>query len=295
MNTGFKSHILLPADLPAGLLKLNLVWKNAGGTVIGTRKIEIDAGEADDSSSAGPAPVTTPGNLYLDLMEMALTGSLYLETGEEILRRDGRDWPEIAHTMIGVERLHHLRACVETAIRDGIPGGFIETGVWKGGACIMVRAIFESLGEQERNVWVADSFQGLPEPSAELYPADEQDEHHTFQELAISRQRVAEHFERYGLLDGRVKFLEGWFRDTLPDAPAGPLAIIRLDGDMYESTMDALVNLYPRLSPGGFCIIDDYGCIEACRMAVRDYRKSQGITAPVKMIDWTGAWWRKPR
>lgn len=295
-NTGFKSHIILPSAVPAGPLKLNLVWKNSGGEILGSREIEVDAGPAEISDPVTPEPAPTLGapSPYLDLMEKALTGALYLNDQEAVLRRDGRDWPEIAHTMIGIARLNHLRACVETAVREGIAGDFIETGVWKGGACIMARAIFKALGANDRKVWVADSFQGLPEPRADLYPADQNDEHHTFQELAISRERVAGHFERYGLLDDQVGFLEGWFKDTLPTAPAGPLAVIRLDGDMYESTMDALTHLYPRLSPGGFCIIDDYGCIEACREAVRDYRKAHEITAPIRMIDWTGAWWRKP-
>lgn len=296
VDTGYKAHLIIPPDIPAGTLKLDIIWKNAAGETLGSRAIEVavDAPECPAGPDS-PEPAVTPGNDYLDLIERALTGALFLDDERHAnLRRDGRDWPETAHTMIGMARLHHLRACVETAIRENIPGDLIETGVWKGGACILMRAVLKSLGIHNRTVWVADSFRGLPPPQEELYPADRGDNHHTFEELAISRERVASHFDRYGLLDGQVRFLEGWFRDTLPANPAGPLAVIRLDGDMYESTMDALVHLYPRLSPGGYCIIDDYGCIEACRMAVRDYRKQHGISAPVHMIDWTGAWWRKP-
>jgi predicted O-methyltransferase YrrM len=84
--------------------------------------------------------------------------------------------------------------------------------------------------------------------------------------LAVSREDVERNFAKYGLLDDRVVFLQGWFKDTLPSAPIGKIALLRLDGDMYESTMDALQNLYPKLSPGGYCIIDDF--FGPCRLAV---------------------------
>ena len=104
---------------------------------------------------------------------------------------------------------------------------------------------------------------------------------------------MKENFRRYGLLDDRVRFLQGWFKDTLPTVRDRRWAVIRLDGDMYESTMDALINLYDNLSPGGFAIIDDYGCIPACKQAVEDFRVARGITDPIQTIDWTGVYWRK--
>jgi O-methyltransferase len=94
------------------------------------------------------------------------------------------------------------------------------------------------------------------------------------------------------LLDDRVRFLPGWFKDTLPDAPIDRLALLRLDGDLYESTIQALEALYPRLSPGGFCIIDDY-IIKACRQAVADYRAKHGVSAEIIHIDGAGVFWRK--
>ncbi len=97
------------------------------------------------------------------------------------------------------------------------------------------------------------------------------------------------------MLDEGVRFLKGWFKDTLPSAEAEAYAVLRLDGDMYESTMDALNALYPKLSPGGFLIVDDYGAVPACRQAVEDYRAVHGIDEPIIEIDWTGAYWRKAR
>lgn len=139
--------------------------------------------------------------------------------------------------------MENLRSLATQVIEENVPGDFIETGVWRGGACIMMNAVLEAFEASDRLVWVADSFEGLPKPSPEKYPADEGDLHHTNRELAISIEEVKANFAAYGLLNERVRFLKGWFKDTLPNAPIEKLAILRLDGDMYESTMDALVSL----------------------------------------------------
>jgi len=208
---------------------------------------------------------------------------------------NGNYWPVRAHTMIGLRRLENIQFCVETTIRDGIPGDLIETGVWRGGACIFMRAILRAYGDTKRIVWLADSFAGLPPPDGAAYPADEGDIHHTYQEyLAVSRPKVEENFRRYGLLDGQVQFLEGWFKDTLPNAPIDRLAVLRLDGDMYESTTQALEFLYDKLSPGGFVIIDDYH-LGPCKQAVTDFRSQRGLNDPIIDIDGMGVFWRKSR
>ena len=127
-----------------------------------------------------------------------------------------------------------------------------------------MRAVLAAYGVNDRKVYVADSFAGLPPPAPEIFPADAGDTCHTHRFLSIPLEAVVENFRRYGLLDEQVVFLKGWFEDTLPTAPMSQLAVIRLDGDMYGSTMIALQNLYPKLSPGGFCIIDDYA-LKGCR------------------------------
>ena len=208
-------------------------------------------------------------------------------------RSQGRDWPPTAHTMIGLKRLNNLQFCIERVLADGVPGELMETGVWRGGATIFMKAVLNAYGVKDRLVWVADSFQGLPEPDAESYPADRRSTLHQISRLAIPRTEVMSNFERYGLLDENVRFLEGWFRDTLPSAPIESLAVLRLDGDLYESTMDALQALYPQLSPGGYLIVDDYYCLESCRLAVDDYREQERIVEPIERIDWTGVFWRK--
>ena len=191
--------------------------------------------------------------------------------------------------MIGLKRLDNLHACIESVIRDQVLGDFIETGVWRGGACIFMRAALNVYGDETRKIWLADSFEGLPRPDGRY----RQDEGSIFWKashtLAISLDQVRANFSRYGLLDERVRFLKGWFKDTLPTAPIERLAILRLDGDMYSSTMDSLTSLYPKLSSGGFAIIDDYA-IEACRKAVTDFRESNKINDPILPIDWTGVY-----
>ena len=167
--------------------------------------------------------------------------------------------------------------------------------MWRGGSTIFMRAVLKAHGVSDRVVWVADSFEGLPRPNEAQYPQDTGDVLYSHKELAVSLEQVKANFRRYDLLDEQVRFLKGWFRDTLPDAPIKELAVLRLDGDMYESTMDALRSLYPKLAPGGYLIVDDYGAIPACRRAVTDFREAQGIHEPIETIDWTGVWWRRSR
>ena len=207
-------------------------------------------------------------------------------------RMEGRIWPLVAHTMIGLKRLDNLEFCIEQVITNGVVGDLIETGVWRGGATIFMRAMLKAYGVTDRRVWVADSFEGLPPPTGK-YPHDAASRLHEARELAVSLEEVKTNFDRYGLLDDQVRFLKGWFRDTLPAAPIERLAVLRLDGDMYQSTMDALVNLYPKLSEGGYVIVDDYGAIPACRQAVHDYRSANDITEEIRDIDWTGIFWQK--
>jgi O-methyltransferase len=212
-------------------------------------------------------------------------------------RADGRDWPIEAETMIGLKRLLNLQQCIVDVIRNDVPGDLIETGVWRGGATIFMRAVLKAYGDTERTVWVADSFEGLPPPNPERYPADRGDTFHTANNvLGVSLEEVKSNFARYGLLDDQVRFLKGWFRDTLPTAPIERLAVLRLDGDMYESTIGALRALYPKLSVGGYLIVDDFepgtpGCIRA----VQDYRAENGMIEPMRRIDHSGIFWQRER
>lgn len=273
-------------------------------------------------------PLAEPAARYLDLLARCLTRDLFLDEevrnvdlrtwpgGEpdglrELLREQrwrvvrggtdretravGNDWPPTAETMVGLARLGNVLDCTARALADGVPGDLVETGVWRGGTAIYLRAILTALGDEERRVWACDSFEGLPVADAERYPIDVPLRLHEHAQLAVGLDAVQAAFDRYGLLDDRVRFVQGWFRDTLPGVAEeiGPIALLRLDGDLYESTIDALTNLEPLVSPGGFVLVDDYGGIDACRQAVHDYRDANGITAAINPVDWTAVWWRK--
>lgn len=276
-----------------------------------------------------------PVGLYLDLMKRSLTGALtedndsilggvrtqgdtrpakrladtvgrlagrygleiaYKKPYDPALRAVGRDWPSRAESMIGLRRMDNIQHCVQTVLDDDVPGDLIETGVWRGGACIFMKANLVARGDRTRTVWVADSFQGLPPPDPARFPADAGDRLHTMGGLGVGVAQVRHNFERYGVLDDRVRFLVGWFKDTLPTAPIEQLAVMRLDGDMYESTWQAIEALYPKLSPGGFCIVDDFGSHQSqAGKAVHDYRAAHGIDEEIVDIDGFGAFWRKRR
>jgi O-methyltransferase len=210
-------------------------------------------------------------------------------------REFGVGWPEHAETMSGLRRLDNAADCVVQVLHNRVPGDLLEAGVWRGGTTILMRAVLAAYDDDERRVWVADSFQGLPKPDAAAFPADAGLDFTVHENLAVGVQQVRANFARYGLLDDRVEFLPGWFKDTLPAAPVDRLAVLRLDGDLYESTMDALQALYPKLSVGGYCIIDDYGAFLACRRAVDDYRAAHGITEEILPVDWTAAYWQRER
>lgn len=214
-------------------------------------------------------------------------------TPDPAKRRAGLDWPPEAETMIGTKRLDNVHHCVAEVLRKGVPGDFIETGVWRGGCSILMKAILRAHGDTARTVWLADSFEGLPKPNPKEYPADAGDNHWEKTEvLAIPLETVRGNFERYGLLDERVRFLKGWFKDTLPNAPLSKLAIVRLDGDMYESTIQALDALYGKLSPGGFLIVDDYD-LKGCRTAVDDFWRAHSISEPLVVVDQGGRYWQR--
>lgn len=238
---------------------------------------------------------------YLTSIQNCLSGSIYedpplkvlgSETFDPQLREYGWDWPSVAHTMIGKKRLANVRALVESVLGNRVEGDLIETGVWRGGACIMMRAVLDAYNITDRRVWVADSFEGLPPPNEDKYPADKGDTFHTYDELSVTKEQVMRNFEKYGLLDEQVVFLKGWFKDTLPTANIEKLAVLRLDGDMYESTMDALSALYHKVSPGGYVIIDDYNVVPACKEAVSNFLAQNNLNPTLVEIDGVGVYWQ---
>lgn len=210
---------------------------------------------------------------------------------DESERIDGRDWPSLAYTMVGLKRLDNIQMAIETVLKENIAGDVVECGVWRGGCSIFMKAVLNSHGDATRNVWCADSFEGLPKPDAK-FPEDKDYDISEIEYMSVPLERVKQNFRRFDLFDDRVKFLKGWFKDTLPTAPIDKISILRADGDLYESTMQILDNLYSKVSPGGFVIIDDYRNWPPCKAAVTEFRAKKQITSPIIDIDWCSVYWR---
>lgn len=230
-----------------------------------------------------------PIHILLRKRNFAITKVKHIDKTECL---NGYDWPAHALTMIGLNRLNNIEDCIRSIHKDKIEGGLIETGVWRGGATILMRAVLKDLNITDKTVWVKDSFEGLPKPNSKDYPADKDNELHKHQILSCSYDEVRKNFENYDLLDDQVKFLKVWFKDTLPQVPIDKLSLLRLDGDLYESTYIALEHLYPKLSSGGY-IIDDYNAFPYCKAAVDDYRSKFNIEEEIIELDLEAIYWRK--
>jgi hypothetical protein len=268
--------------------------------------------------------------LYLDLLKRCLTNVIYQDppiptpfgTHESFdlgARKLGLDLPSQAHTMVGFKRLENIQRLVEQVLADGVPGDFLEAGVSRGGAMVFLRGVLRAHRVSDRSVWLADSFEGFPEPQSdnrynmrEIFPELAPDGPDSSEAAAerrrviaqltaefrrgTSEEEVRETFQRYGLLNGQVRFLPGWFTDTLPTAPVAQLAILRADSDLYDSTHTTLECLYSKVAPGGYVIIDDYLVIDECRQAVHDYLKRiDADDQEIEVIDECGVFWRKRR
>lgn len=204
-------------------------------------------------------------------------------------RNRGLDWPFFGYSMVGRARLDNLQNSVETVLAEGIDGDFIETGVWRGGSCMLMKALLKEAGDTSRKVWLADSFAGLPPPKNDSDGWDLSG--HPY--LRVTADSVRENFERFGLWDENVRLLKGWFHETLPSAPIKKLAILRLDGDLFESTKVALEALYDRVCPNGFVIVDDYHAWPGCRRAVDEFRRDRDELGAIEEVDGTAVFWRK--
>ena len=190
--------------------------------------------------------------------------------------------------MVGLKRLDNLEMLLNHIEARKIPGDLIECGVWRGGASLFMRGLLKAHGITDRTVHLVDSFDGLPKATT-----DADDDHWaTYEVLKVPLDTVKGAFERYGLLDSQVQFHKGYFRDSLPafrQAFTGRIALLRMDGDMYESTTDILYNLVDLLSPGACIVVDDWA-IPVCQSAMKDFFAAHSIEPTIHHIDTTAAY-----
>lgn len=263
-------------------------------------------------TARGPGPDAAQLRMaYLDLLKLCLcdltgtrTSSVARTFEGDVMSREldgdqlrfrtaGMDWPLHGLTMVGLARLDDLQRCVESVVHDRVSGDMIEAGTWRGGSSILMRATLDSLGEDNRTVWVADSFQGFPD--AGRVDSDDYDlaaDLAAIDFLAVPLDEVRASFARFGLERG-VSFIPGFFEETLTRLGDRQWSIVRLDGDTYDATRLSLEALYPSLSSGGYLIADDYFQIDPCREAVDDFRREHGISEPLHQVDWSCARWRR--
>jgi hypothetical protein len=249
--------ILLPIDGDS-------LQKLSAGASLEVSMCGIDSGGADlvgntPDTFTQPLAAPSPG-MYVELLETRVVRVLS--------RRALLSYSREADTTIGLRRLENLEQCAIAAIKEEIPGDFVEAGARRGGASILLRAVLQAFGDSRR-VWTVDSF-----------------------EPGVSLEALQAVFKKYGLLDDQVRFLQGMFKDTLPGAPIERISLLRMDGGAGESTMDVLNNLYWKISRGGFLLVDDYGALPTCRAAIHDFRERHKITEQMVPVDWSGVYWK---
>lgn len=197
------------------------------------------------------------------------------------------------YTLLDFERLSTLRRLVERIIAEGVPGSLVECGSWRGGSGALIGAVARR--DESRHVWLLDSWEGFPASTSDLDVAS-----NGFVGTAGACAAPREDAERVlGLLHQRpeaVDLVQGWFEDSIPQVKErmGKIALLHLDGDLYQSTKTCLEELYPAVVPGGFVVIDDYGDWKGCRKAVDEYLSAHGIDVDLVEVDWTGVYFQKP-
>ena len=202
----------------------------------------------------------------------------------------GPTWATNSHTMICLTGLNQINESLDYINLNNIEGDLLEAGVWRGGACIFMK-MYCKLYNLKKKIYVCDSFQGIPAVDAAKYPQDAGMEDWSGI-AAVSQKDVVNTFKHYDIqLDDSVVFVPGWFCDSLPNLQVDKLSLLRLDGDLYSSTMDVLKPLYPKVVENGVIIIDDYSWTN-CAHAVNDYLTINSIEADIKN-DEEPAYWIK--
>jgi O-methyltransferase len=196
-------------------------------------------------------------------------------------RRVGDDWPPFGHTMVGLARIRNIRMAIESVIKNGIEGDYVELGVWRGGSCIYAKALIDALEPQgKRRVVLLDAFGELPGEANYGEAADY---------LSVSLERVRHHFSNYGVLDDRVDFVKGLFNNTAAQTAAtrkgAPVAVLRIDGNFYDSYADALYAFYESVPVGGFIIFDDIRSHPPVLRCWQDFVSDHGIREVLLVVD----------
>ena len=257
----------------------------------------VDDGDCGEGSAERPVRAACELPFGISWRAMGVSGLSAGVDGEEAERARRR-----YHSTLSAGDLLHLEVLVLELFDAGVEGDLMEAGVFRGGACVFLRGLLaaEAPREARRRVLVADSFRGIPPPRQDFDAggvacrADDEPTADWTDRYVSGVDAVRYNFRRYGLLDDRVDFVEGFFNESLPprfgstsrtapvptpkDAPI--LALLRIDADAYDGVLDALEGAYHRLSPGGAVVIDDWH-LGGARAASHAFRTRFNITAPI--------------
>jgi len=210
---------------------------------------------------------------------------------------DIETWHAVSpYTMTSPERIFALRAAVRYVAGNGIPGDIVECGVWKGGSMTAVARTLLELNDRSRVLYLFDTFEGMPSPTdADVdyagQPAKvrlDRSERDASVWAIAPLDQVKRAVQSVGYDPDRCRFIKGRVEDTIPKEAPARIALLRLDTDWYESTWHELVHLFPRLSPGGVLIIDDYGHWRGARRATDEYLAQYRVKLLLNRIDYTG-------
>ncbi len=219
----------------------------------------------------------------------------------EFVARAERVWP---YTMTSIERLWALYDAVRHVSRNSVPGAFVECGVWRGGSSMLTALTLQALGDDDRELWLYDTFEGMTDPGEHDAGRHEPDlvadwdhfkgntSHPVFAHATL--QDVQANMRSTGYATERVRYVEGKVEDTIPGELPASIALLRLDTDWYDSTKHELEHLYPLLAPGGVLIIDDYGYWAGARRAVDEWLAGQDAPPMLVRVDDTARLAFKP-
>jgi hypothetical protein len=201
-------------------------------------------------------------------------------------------------TMTSPERIFVLYHAVQYIHRHRISGDVVECGVWKGGSMMAIARTLKKLGDESRHLHLFDTFEGMSEPTEKDVVHFGTDAKTMMQESQREQQdsvwcyspidEVKKNVGGTGYDPAKLHYIKGRVEDTIPANAPQTIALLRLDTDWYESTKHELVHLFPRLSPGGVLIIDDYGWWKGARQATDEYLEQNNIKILLNRIDHTG-------
>jgi hypothetical protein len=209
------------------------------------------------------------------------------------------------YTMTSPERVAALVEAVRYVVANDIPGDFVECGVWRGGSSMAAALALKELDDESRELWLYDTYEGMSAPTEEDVDIAGQTADRKFTQRRLTEDSsewcrspiddVRQNLQSTGYPVDKMHFIKGKVEETIPgEIPAGPIAILRLDTDWYESTRHEMQHLYPRLVKDGVLILDDYGYWQGARKAVDEYFSAHGIRPLMGRVDTDGRMLLKP-